>query len=71
MLPEDVQPHFSSQTRTARNFYVSRLGRGGLGGKAAYGTADLYISREEKRMQAKEKNIDSGKTLNQHISAPS
>ena len=61
MLPEDVQPHF----------YVSRLGRGGLGGKAAYGTADLYISREEKRMQAKEKNIDSGKTLNQHISAPS
>ena len=51
------------------NFYVSGWGGGGLEGKAAYGTAVgffFYISTEEKRMQAQEKNIDSGKTSNQH-----
>ena len=53
-----------------RNFYVSGWGGGGLEGKAVCGTAvGLFFTshaREEKRMQAQEKNIDSGKTSNQH-----
>ena len=58
----------ASLRHCGRNFYVSGWGGGGLEGKAAYGTAVgfFYISREEKRMQAQEKNIDSGKTSNQH-----
>ena len=58
----------ASLRHCGRNFFVSGWGGGGLEGKAAYGTAVgfFYISREEKRMQAQEKNIDSGKTSNQH-----
>ena len=44
-----------------RNLSISGWGGGGLEGKAAYGTAVGFffnISREEKRMQAQEKNID-------------
>ena len=50
----------ASLRHCGRNFYVSGWGGGGLEGKAAYGTAVGFfnISREEKRMQAQEKNID-------------
>ena len=38
MLPEDVQPHFSSQTRTAPQVQAW-MGWGRARGKPAYGTA--------------------------------
>ena len=74
MSPDGVREGYrreASLRHCGRNFYVSGWGGGGLEGKAAYGTAVgffFYISREEKRMQAQEKNIDSGKTSNQHSS---
>ena len=56
----------ASLRRCGRNLYVSGWGGGGLEGKAAYGTAVRFFYISRKRMQAQEKNIEGGKTSNQH-----
>ena len=60
----------ASLRHCGRNLYVSGWGGGGLEGKAAYGTAVRFFLhlkfKGRKRMEAQEKNIDSGKTSNQH-----
>ena len=55
--------------RTAVGIFTSPDGVGEARRKSSLrhcGRIFLNISREEKRMQAQEKNIDSGKTSNQH-----